>query len=450
VSLAPKLASLTALTIVAALLVPIAPAVAGTTLVGDLPRKAWLGVGLQGTEDGRLQIQEVFPGGSAEGRLEPGDVLLAVDGADIDSMQALGGALKARGDGERMSVTVLRGGGERTLRLRAKGRSLEQADDLDIVYDAVTSGDATLRSITTRPASADGPLPAVLFIQGLTCSSIDNMSGAMQPVEELLYGLTREGFAVMRVEKQGLGDSRGGEGCSEVGFDQEVQGFRDALTHLKAQPYVDADAVFLFGHSMGGIQGPVIATTEDVAGVAVYGTGVLGWPEYLVENSRRQSRLLGADPVQTEAYARQLDRLVHEVMIEGRDIAAVVQDHPELAEVAAENFPDGQHGYSRHVSFFQELSAFVPAEIWAAVDAPVLAMVGEYDFATSAYDHEYIAEIVNYHHPDNATWLELPGLFHAFNMRASQEEALSDPWSGDFGQQALSETADWMRSVLER
>ena len=428
---------------------PAGPTDAETIVLGDLPRRAWLGVGLDRTGAGRLRVQAVLPGGSAEGQLEAGDVLLAVDGADITSMQALGAALKARGEGERMAVTVLRGDDERTLKLRAKGRALEQADDLDIVYDVVVSGDARLRSITTRPAGARGPLPAVLFIQGLSCASIENMTGPSQPVEDLLYGLSREGFAVMRVEKQGMGDSQGGAGCAEVGFDQEVQGFRDALAHLKAQPDVDADAVFLFGHSMGGLQGPVIAADEDVAGVAVYGTGALGWPEYLVDNARRQARLSGADPAETERYAGHLARFVHEVMIEGRDVAAVLRDHPDLSDVAAEYFPDGQHGFSRHVGFFQELSAHTPASIWARVDAPVLAMVGEYDFATSAFDHQYIAEIVNYHHPDSARWLELPGLFHAFNTRASQEEALADPWGGEFGRQALTETASWMRSVLE-
>ena len=71
------------------------------------------------------------------------------------------------------------------------------------------------------------------------------------------------------------------------------------------------------------------------------------------------------------------------------------------------------------------------------------------DIATSAEAHAYIAEAVNAAHPGNGRWVEFPSTFHGFNLLESQEQALSDPWSGPLNDQVLTETVDWMRGVIE-
>ena len=71
------------------------------------------------------------------------------------------------------------------------------------------------------------------------------------------------------------------------------------------------------------------------------------------------------------------------------------------------------------------------------------------DIATSAEAHAYIAEAVNAAHPGNGRWVEFPSTFHGFNLLESQEQALSDPWSGPLNEQVLTETVDWMRGVIE-
>lgn len=59
---------------------------------------------------GLLVVQDVVPGGPADGRLRPGDVLLAVDGAPIDTFIPMEAALDDAVGGE-LSVSLVRGGG---------------------------------------------------------------------------------------------------------------------------------------------------------------------------------------------------------------------------------------------------------------------------------------------------------------------------------------------------
>lgn len=83
--------------------------------------------------------------------------------------------------------------------------------DYAIEYGSVDVGGAKRRVIITRPRHA-GKHPAVLLIGGIGCYSLD---GILRPPElhdayaTLLASLTRAGYATMRVEKSGMGDSEG-------------------------------------------------------------------------------------------------------------------------------------------------------------------------------------------------------------------------------------------------
>ena len=95
------------------------------------------------------------------------------------------------------------------------------------------------------------------------------------------------GYVTMRVDKPGCGDSEGGP-WPEIDFQAELDGYGQGLKALKAYSFVDPDKVFIFGHSMGGVMGPLLAAETKVKGVAVYGTVFRTWFEYQVENVRRQ------------------------------------------------------------------------------------------------------------------------------------------------------------------
>ena len=45
--------------------------------------------------------------------------------------------------------------------------------------------------------------------------------------------------------------------------------------------------MFIFGHSMGGVFGPILASEIPIRGIAVYGTVAKTWTEYCLENWRR-------------------------------------------------------------------------------------------------------------------------------------------------------------------
>ena len=434
-------------------------AVAGTALAptvraeavlrGELPRRGYLGAQFA-APDGRLKFDYVVPGEAAEAAgIRAGDVLLAVDDTRLAAPGALAAAMAGKRAGDAATLTVERDGAERTFTATLGPLPLEEGDGFDTIYDVVTLGDAQLRSILTVPAGSDGPLPAILWVQGLPCFPVEQPLGSLNAVTQLVHELTRSGYAVMRVEKSGVGDSTG-EPCQQIGYHREVDGFRAALKALKANDLVDPDQVFVFGHSMGGVQGPFLAAGEDVAGVIVYGTVTRSWAEYLIENERRQARHdPQRDRAELERELRDRQRFLHEFLREERSVEDIAAEHPELRRIADADFPDGEHAYTRHVQFYRELDAADLAGAWAAVDAPVLALFGEFDFTTSWFDHEYIAEIVNQHRPGTARAVLMSKMFHLFNRRESLEQTLEAPWEGILAPELVELCLEWMAGVRE-
>jgi pimeloyl-ACP methyl ester carboxylesterase len=344
-------------------------------------------------------------------------------------------------------VLTLRRGDETVdsnVRLRPLG--FEKSEELEIIYDVVPNDGTYLRCLVTHPIVGT-VYPAVLFIQGLGCNSIEEPVADPSTTLDLLHQLTLRGFATMRVEKSGVGDSQG-EPCFEIGFDEEVRGFVNALRKLRTYDFVDTSNVYVFGHGMGGTMAPLVAREEPVRGVIVYGTAVTPWPEYLENNRLRQAEFVGTDVAEIEEHVRDETRFQRLLLEEGLSIETIVERHPELGDVARSQYPDGAHSFTRSVRFFRELTATDVLAAWSRLDVPVLAMHGEFDYATTDEEHERIAAAVNATHPGNGAWKQIPKAFNAFNERHSLEEALTDPWAGPLSLSVVDETIHFMRENL--
>jgi hypothetical protein len=92
----------------------------------------------------------------------------------------------------------------------------------------VETRDATVQSILTFPIGNTSKLPSILFVQGWDCGSVEWPLPGQNLSRELVYGLTRAGFAVMRSEKSGVGDGTGTP-CRDMDFRAEVSLFTSAL-----------------------------------------------------------------------------------------------------------------------------------------------------------------------------------------------------------------------------
>jgi dienelactone hydrolase len=399
---------------------------------------------------GEVEIAEVFANGSAaRAQLQPGDVLIRVAGERVTSIPTFQATMKRFAVGERVEYEIRRAGERRVIPVELTEFPREVPATYDVLYSVVSTPRGELRSLVSRPRGA-GPFPAVLFIQGVDCSSIERSFAAADPLAQIVEQLTGAGFVVMRVEKSGVGDSTGPP-CVETGLAQETDGFLRALRALKASPFVDAENVFLFGASAGGWVAPVIARAEEVRGILGYALTAQPFFEYAIETTRRNARLVpGTDLVALEARMRGITRFLHHLLTEQLDPEEILARHRELAGARKELFPNGDDllfGY-RSVGYFREIAATSWSEAWSALDAPVLAMVGEFDKRTSEEDHRYIADLVNAKHAGHGSWKVLPRMDHGFALHTTREHAAEAEFKGPFGVQVVLESVAWMQKQM--
>ena len=416
--------------------------VAAAPVTDEVRREQKLGPGVG------VLVRDVLPGTAAlAAGIQPGDVITAVDGAPITDTARYVAKLGRRKAGEKATVVIVREAKPQSKEVTLKERPREtDTDAYNVRYGSVESRGIRLRTIVTRPKEP-GKYPAMFLIQGLGGFSIENGPGNPRIYTQIIDAFARRGFVTFRVDKPGQGDSEGGP-TQDVDFDAELDGYRQALKALKALDFVDADNVVIFGHSMGGLMGPLLAAEVPVKGIAAYGTAAKTWYEYLLENTRRQMTLAGASASEIDEALRKDSAINFEVFVLGKSPADVAQDRPELGDRIGELIAGGRYYAGRHFIFFKQLAGKNMAAAWESFGGHALALWGKADFVSSEADHALIASIVNKSHPGHGTFLAMDGIDHGFNRAASQEESFKNSGkAGEFNPTIVATLLDWASKV---
>lgn len=349
-------------------------------------------------------IKKVVAGSSAQrAGFTANDVLISMDGENIENTNHFLGLLKKHHGGDKVKISFYRKSKLTVTTMILLPKQMEKSDDYDIIYSSVLSGSNHLRTIITKPKGGS-IYPAVLLVGGVGCYSIDNPSiTEILSIKMWVDSLTRNGFVTIRVEKPGIGDSKGIP-CHECDFHTEKQAFLDGLKQVKSLPYVDKENIFIAGFSIGGVIAPLIAPQEPVKGIIVYGTVGRNWLEYELENSLRQQLLedLPADSI--DMYMRAEYIRLYGLFVEKKVPQQIIKDHPQTTP----NF----FNYPMRIEYFQQVADVNIRELWMNTKAKVLAMHGTSDFVSSATEHKLIAEIVNHYNPGNATYIEIANSDH--------------------------------------
>lgn len=419
---------------------------------GELPRKGFAGVQVGPVpEEVRTRLKLAAAQGllvsrvdagsaAAEAGLAGGDVILEAAGKPVGSAEGYVALVQRLYAGDKLPLAILRDGRRLSLTLTLKPRPFESRPDLDVLYRSVETAAGRRRVIVTKP-KGQGRFPAVLMVGGIGCYSLDglNPEGAYG---RILYGLTLKGFATMRVEKTGMGDSEGPPCASpQADLRQEVAGYAAGLRALKSYDFVDPGHVFIFGHSIGGIVGPLVAVEEPVRGLVAAETIGTDWFEYELANFRRQTLLAKTPYDELERRARQARACKQRLLMGKESPEQILKDAPTCSEYLESPAP---------YTYMQQLADLNLAEVWKKVGAPALIIYGTSDFLTSAAEHEYLRDMINSFRPGSAAYVQIEGMGHGFERAASQREYFESRGGGarpEFHTQVFDETLRWLTAA---
>lgn len=388
-----------------------------------LARHGALGVTAAAAEGG-VRVMTVVEGMTgAQLQLKTDDIITKINGNTISQPGQLGSTARRIRHGETLQVEILRDG--KTVKLTGKmvGRPKITEEGIKVVYDQVKVGDRRIRVIATHP-EGKGPFPTLFLIGGIGAYSVD-APFATAPYGSVIGPFARSGFATIRVEKPGQGDSEGPAQYTDLLFEDELKAYVGGMRLAKTLPFVDKDKIAVFGHSMGGTFGPLLFSEEPFAALIVNGTLARTWFEYQLENTRRQVALAGASPSQVDQFMRPVATINHLLYNEGMSVAEIREKRPELGPTLTQMSPDGKTMSGVGIPFFQQLAKRNLGAAWEAVTVPTLVTWGENDFISGETDHILIRDQLNARKPGLAEYVKLANSDHGFNQTSSFRDSMT-------------------------
>lgn len=394
---------------------------------GALARKAMLGVGIEAAAGG-AKILSVAPGSTAAlAGLQTGDVVTAVNGAAVADHKALVAIADTLRAGQTVKLSYLRGGQAATAQASASARPMESYSNAKAKYGSVPFRGGQLRDIMVTPDSAAKDGAVVFILQGYYCATMEGPTPS-HPYRMLAQGLADKGIATYRVEKPGMGDSLGGPNCLDTDFETELAAFREGLKALITTHGVAPERIVLLGHSMGGVEAPLLAAeTNGLRGVIVYGTVTRNWHDYMQDLFRLQSFYsMAIDPAETEAMSEAMRPVLNRIFMTDDTLAEIAgsEDHGEELLKDALWWDGKDQILGRSVAYWRGVGEQRLAAAWRDADAPVLAVYGEVDYAAiDDRDHKLVVDIVNHYRPGTARYATLARTGHGMGIEGAPEQA---------------------------
>ena len=258
-----------------------------------------------------------------------------------------------------------------------------------------TEADIEFGATVTWP-SGDGPFPGVVLISGSGQQDRNHEIYGHQTFAVLADALTRAGYAVLRYDDRGVGESGGAQSLGEATTESFAQDARAAYERLAALAQVDAGRVGLAGLSEGGSIAPMVAALlrdASASGDPVSGERAVGPPAFLVllgasavpgdELMMAQTRAIleasGAGQAQIDAAADANRRIYDIVLSDISDEEAADRVRSVMEDLGVASRQIDAQVAALTSRWYRAFLRYNPAPLLGELTQPVLALYGELD-----------------------------------------------------------------------
>jgi len=288
----------------------------------------------------------------------------------------------------------------------------------EVVYENKTAG-IKLAGTFTFPQNGEN-LPVVILITGSGAQDRDETIFEHRPFLVIADFLTRNGFAVLRVDDRGVGGSDGN--TSKATSEDFAGDVMAGIEFLKTRKEIDTSKIGLIGHSEGGLIAPMVATkSKDVAFIVLMaGPGIIGeqilykqgkliyktaglTDEQVQQNQKLQETIFNIIKTETDSVKR-IDRLQKTM---SNDQYSMLTDDQKIAVDNQIKTVDNE--------WFKFFLNYDPYPTLVKLKCPVLAINGEKDLQVPPNENlAAIEKALTEGGNKNFKTMKLPGLNHLF------------------------------------
>jgi uncharacterized protein len=259
-----------------------------------------------------------------------------------------------------------------------------------------------------------GPVPAIVLISGTGHNTRDEEVWGHKVFLVLADALARDGIAVLRYDKRGVGGSSGDyDAATTADFTSDAEA---AVTWLKTQAEIDRGRIGVLGHSEGGIIAPDVAVADkSVAFVVMIAGPCIRGDRLFVLQSAMTAKAYGA-PDDYIAKRKVFDEELYTAILSApSESAALLRAKKLVAQGVADKIVDANEAETLTQDatrpWERYFLAYDPAPTLTRLTVPVLVLNGSLDVQVPATENLAAAREALRHNA-NATILELPGMNH--------------------------------------
>ena len=305
----------------------------------------------------------------------------------------------------------------------------------------------TLAGTLTLP-SGNGPFPAAVLISGSGPHDRDENIMGHQPFLVLADHLTRNGIAVLRFDKRGIGKSTGN--YDQATGDDFASDAEAAVAFLKTRKEINPAKIGLIGHSEGGIIAPLVASSgSGVAWIVLLAAPGLKGEDLLLLQSEaimRAADINDGEIFRTLSFNKKSYALVREE----KDPAALEAKLNNLVQTTSTGaaMPANVLKSQIHVMlspWFRSFLDYDPVPALQKTACPVLALNGEKDLQVPPKENlAKIQKALEDGGNKDFQTTEMPGLNHLFQHAPTGAPGEYGAIEETMAPEALKSISDWI------
>lgn len=353
-------------------------------------------------------------------------------------------------DEDQVFGTYAQGGGQFTLNLQRTDKLVREVerpqtpvrpfpyDEVEVKFENKKAG-IWLAGTLTKPSGGTN-LPAVVLIAG--SGRNDRNETSMGHFLLLSDFLTRNGYAVLRCDKRGVGASEGDYGqATTFDFAEDVEA---AMEYLSIREEIDPSSMGLIGHSEGALIAPMIASENKELAfiIMIGGIGIQG-KELLLLQARKMAKISGVPQEEIKAITEN-NRILYEIAMNESEDSILVQ---KLKEVDPEISEDMLN--MLRWNWFRTFLSLDPDTYLSKVKCPVLGITGEKDVQCPPEENlaameRSLQKAGNKHYE----LISLDGLNHLFQTAESGSPYEYEQIAEIIAPDALELILEWMNMLI--
>ena len=290
----------------------------------------------------------------------------------------------------------------------------------------VITGDFRLPATFTKP-KGDQLFPAVVLVHGSGAHDRDETIGPNKPFADLAAGLSSNGVAVLRYEKRNfLYGAEAFEGLEVNLFHEAIEDVLSAVQLLKSLPGIDANRIYVLGHSLGAVAAPRIAAKlPDLAGIILMAGNARPLEDLILE----QVTYLTAEQKtpETEEFLKKL-----------RQQVSNVKNLNKNPDIEPENLP-----LNIPASYWLDLGKNNHVEIAGTLNCRILVLQGERDYQVTMEDFRLWNR--KFRRAKNVTTKSYPSLNHLFLEGSGKSTPAEYEQRGNIPWYVIKDILDWIK-----